>query len=267
MKRIVASIGAIGLALLLSCGDGGEEGEAKQNGVLYADVWNYGSPDSIGAEAVLYSDVMVDISDLTLRINGTELEKDEWGGGPYPDFVFFGYVPKTDPSNLSFTSSVLGNASASVKIPGPTSITNPADDDTLPAGQDVNVAWNTTTCDFYWFDVDIDIYDGSGSWLDSRYWSGYTTSASYTIPKDSLSYPGMAYAEVEFEVSPVMGPVPAPGTKGNITGDIEGFFYGVDQGDEVDFYVGTPVKLGKKRPHEPFDSKAFLKGVAEIIGR
>jgi len=262
MKRIAASIGLIGLALLLSCG-GGEE--AKQNGILYANAVAEPGYDSLEAGAMLSADVMVDSSDLTLKVNGTELEIET--GGPYPYFWFGGYVRKANPSELSFTSSALGNASASAKIPDSIAVDSPQDGDTLPTGQDVDVTWDSVACDFYWFSVDVYFYDTAGSYLDDREWYGYTTSLSYTIPKDSLIYPGMAYAEVDFEVNPVFGPVPAPGAKGNITGDLEGFFYGVGAGGVASFYVGTPVKLGKTRPHKPSDGKAFLKGVAEIVGR
>ncbi len=256
----------VGLTLALSCGggDGGEE--AVQNGTLYADVWDFGDPDTLGVEAALYSDVVVEVSDLSLKINGADIEGDVWGGGPYPDFAFFGSAPKADPSNLSFSSSRLGTASATVKIPGPTAITSPEEYDTIPSGQDVNISWNPTACDFYWFDVDIDFYDGGGYYLDSRFWEGYTNNPSCVIPKDSLSYSGAAYAEVDFGVSPIYGPVPSPGTAGNITGDLGGFFYGVNQGDDVWFYVGTPVKLHKSRPRdESARRKEFLKSMKDLM--
>ncbi len=267
MKKLKAIAGISGLVIVLSCGGGDEGGgEDNQKGILYADVFDYGNPDSLDGEAMLYSDVMVDISDLTLRINAVELDKDEWEGDPYPNFMFAGAVPKADPSNLSFASSVIGNGSSSVKIPGPTTINSPAYSDTLPTGVDVNVSWNTTPCDFYWFDVDVDFYDQYGSYLEYREWNGYSTSTSYTIPADSLAYPGAAYAEVWFDVSPVYGPVPTPGTQGNITGDIEGFFYGVNEGDGVYFYVGTPVKAyAIKRPKEA-SRERFLKSMRELTG-
>lgn len=253
----------MGFILLLSCGDGGSE-ETKQNGVIYADVMDYGDPDFLGGEAMLYCDVMVDTSDFALAINGVELEKDEWED-PYPNFVFWGNVPKADPSNLSFTSSALGNASASARIPGSTDITSPADEDTFPMGQDVNVIWNQTSCDFYWLDVDIEFYDNSGGYLDGRSYSGYTTSTSYTIPGDSLAYSGATYAEVSFGILPVYGPIPDPGTHGNITGDIEGFFYTVNEGAGVFFYVGTPKAYVMRRPKE-FSNQRFLMSIRELLG-
>lgn len=262
MKRLTASAVLMGLALFLSCGGGGEE--AEKNGTLYADVWDSGSPDSLDGEAMLYADVMVDISDLTLKINGTELEKDVWDD-PYPNFFFGGSVPKANPSSLSFTSSTLGNASASVNIPGPTNITSPQDSDTLPTGQDVVITWEAVSCDFYWVDVFVGFYDSNGGYLDWKIWSGYTTNATYTLPKDSLSYPGAAYAAVNFELYTVNGPVPTPGNKGNITGDLAGFFYGVNQGDSVEFYVGNPVKGHIPRLHRGPERGEFLKSMKELM--
>jgi len=262
MKKIAASALMVGLAIVLSCGGDGEGGTVSPEALLFAMAGPYSS-DSLQARADFMSEVLPDSADCELRINNAVL--DEWIDGPY--FNFWGTAPGTASASLSFTSGDFGNATGQVTIPEEaTEITEPGDEDTLPADQDILVQWTDVPSDFYTGYVNVEFYDSSGYWLAWRSWNFNTRNASYTIPADSLTYTNMAYADVDFGVTPVYGPFVEPGAQGNLSGDVKGFLWGFGYETWIGFYVGTPVKGFVSRGHEEPSPADHLKQMRELLG-
>lgn len=262
MRKIAASALMVCLALVLSCGGGGK---ALLEAILIITVdQSLAFPnDSLGVQGNLTAESIPDTADCELRVNNLTLNENASG----PHTWFWKYIPISATAGVSFTSEDFGDATGQVSVPQDTSnITAPADSDTLPAGQDVLVQWEHVPSDFFWLDVMINFWDSSGSWLSATSMGSALTSTSYTIPAESLTVPGMAYAQVDVYLSPVYGPFPEPGAQGNLSGDVKGFLHAFGYESQISFYVGTPMKGGAPMASERPSLAGRRERIKELLG-
>jgi hypothetical protein len=238
MKKLLSIVVILGFGLSLSCSGGGEA--TKPGAVLFITVQAGWNPDSLYPWGYLYADEIPDPQDCELTVNDIAIH----GSCNGTQIAYVGNIPFATTCNLSFTSSVFGNATGSVgSNQDSVKITSPGDYDTLSTGQDVLVQWDAGgSSDFYLVYVGMNLYDSLDTFLLSRSWEKPVQLDRYIIPWDSLTTSGCAYAYVIVQVYPTTGPFPEPGAQGNLTGDVEGFFYSEGFIDGITFYVGTPVK-------------------------
>ncbi len=147
-------------------------------------------------------------------------------------------------------SSNVGGCQGTSVIPRTTYILEPLNYDTLTLGRNVRVSWaKAQNASFYHLRYAFDAYNSSGWWIGYEYVDTFVVDTIFIIRASFFNYPGAAYYEGEVEVLPISGPVIGPGATSNMQGFVKGFLYGVGEGDDISFYVGTPVKKSSSFNH------------------
>lgn len=261
MKKLL--IPAILLAIL---GCKGQQGPAGEQGADGGGNYIYGEVDNTGEVfvGVYFSPVIPWVT-----VNQETLDVD------YCDGLFTQYE---DSISISSGDSLYlkvdctdGIATAEARVPGDFEITS---HDTsqivyIPKDSDFTVSWSSADCDFYrvYFWLDCGYYDTLGNhkyfYLDI---DTCVTSTSVTFPASRL-FP--AYVDSitsgngNFGVYAMNGPKLEPGSKGNVTGNGSGFFWGSAHGGDLNIRVeGSKCKAGKERAREELRKRWFDKAKA-----
>jgi hypothetical protein len=165
-----------------------------------------------------------------------------------------------------------GIATASARVPGSFGITS---HDTsliadIPKGSDFTVSWSSADyCDFYRVHLSLhygysDTLGNDGSFyfrMDTCVTStSITFLASQLFPADVDS---VTHSGGGFNVWAMNGPILEPGSKGNVTGNGSGFFWGSADGGHLDIRVeGTKGKAQKELSREELRHRWFEKAKA-----
>jgi len=197
-------------------------------------------------DVFIYSDPMADPSQCRAFLNDWEIPG-EWFRNTY-GAVYLGvlvtgldlqpgYIAQLD------VESNVGSSEGSLNMPDTLSFVSHSDSDTV-AVADLTVAWTRAEgADFHDFWVGITGYTPSGTELGERYIYFFTRDTSYTLPRDSIVFPGnYGYSEILFDIDPCAGVMPEPGARANMTGDLVGNFYLINTTSPTLFlYAGTPA--------------------------
>ncbi len=257
MKKLLLFVPMI--LFIIGCGSGNGE-QASLMGLVSA---YYSYVDTLVKEGYVQGYGFKSIPLVT--INNDTLPVDVSFGNP-PSFYYHG--PITD-LNLGSECNLKvdydeGKSEATNTLPGNFSITSPDESFVLHKGNDLNIAWvSSSGADWYMSDVwvDYDYIDTAGNYkwfsfdLDTIvHGTSYTVSANRLFPADvDIIYYG--YGSVDVEA--VSGPKIEPGTEGNIEGDAVGFFWCTFKPEYVYFGVGE-LAAKPKEDHQSEIRKKHL---------
>lgn len=201
-------------------------------------------------DVFIYSDPMADPSQCRAFLNDWEIPG-EWFrntyGGVYLGVLVTGlgllpgYIAQLD------VESNVGSSEGTLNMPDTLSFVSHADSDTVEVS-DLAVSWKKAKgADFYDFWVGITGYSPSGAKIGERSIYFFTKDTSYTLPRDSIVFPGnYGYSEILFDIDPCAGVMPEPGATSNMTGELAGNFYLINTTSPTLFlYAGTPAKAGQ----------------------
>ncbi len=144
--------------------------------------------------------------------------------------------------------SDLGLVEGSLNLPHREKYLSPEPGDTLPLA-DVQIVWSGAA-DFYSVFVYVEARNASDDSVGARWWRVFTRDTALSIPADSLEFSGSwDHSFVWVDVDPGAGPLPEPGARANMEGDIRGYFYLINEaGGHLEFWVrgGGAPKLPRK---------------------
>ncbi len=145
--------------------------------------------------------------------------------------------------------SDLGTVEGSLNLPLRENYREPQAGDTLPLG-DVKVSWSGKA-DFYSVFIYVEARDQADDSVGARWWRLFTRDTSVVIPSDSLKFGGSwDHSFVWVDVDPGAGPMPSGGAKANMSGDLEGFYYLINEaGGHLEFWINSGGKT--KTPEKP----------------
>ncbi|MDD2891181.1 MAG: hypothetical protein PHE49_11185 [bacterium] len=205
-----------------------------------------------------------------VTINNNNLPFDLYSGGTYWDTL----IQLTEGSNYNLKVDFLdcGKLTGSCKLPG-SFTTTPGNDYTFPIGTAFDASWTASNgADWYLvsFDIYYDYYSQGSQYSD--YYFNFdttfvTTSRTFSIPAtrllsgqiDSINYGG-GY----FNVTAISGPIPQPGSYGNVTGNGYGFFLGCYFCEGVDIDIpGVGTKQMAKA--KTLRSKEFFESLKKLL--
>ena len=159
----------------------------------------------------IFSDPVLE--ELTATINDVAMEVDLPEPGNYHHYAYFwdeDTIPQAAGSEQKFDIQTdVGNASATVTIPGEFDITAPLEDDSIALNADCEITW-TASDGADWYEVNLRYF-----WLgDHKDTLVYCDSAGWTIPAAWLDMDG----DLQLYVYAGDGPKIENGAAGNIDG-------------------------------------------------
>lgn len=265
VKLMSSLILIIIIGVIVDCGGEEKEGPKQSYAVggVFKEVWN-GQIDNWRGVAVFGPMIPhVTINDDTIPWD-FDLDYYYEATG-----TFWDSVPLTNGGKYDLKVDFLeyGVLEASATLPGVFSI-SPSGIYYLPVGSGFSASWtqadsaNWYLVDFY---IDYQYYYGGNYdwyWFDTSY---ITTTTSFLVSGSQLfpyQMDSITYSYGRFSVDAVNGPIPQPGSYGNITGDGYGFFLGAY------FPEGTEIRiqgtLFKEEEHES-RADAFFKSLKKFL--
>ncbi len=138
------------------------------------------------------------------------------GFGQYGEVI----TEHLDPLTVEVKTSQ-GTVSGTITVPDTIDTAFVNHPDILPIGQSLIVSWSGSGADFYSLYYNYEWIDNQGYW-HYEYENEVVQNPPYTFPTNTFPYNGIIYF---IDIQSMNGPIPQPGSKGNMTGNGTGFLY------------------------------------------
>ncbi|HEX7321052.1 MAG TPA: hypothetical protein VF399_11955 [bacterium] len=209
-------------------------------------------------------DVLSDpiLEEMTVTINDDTMEVDLPGLNSYNHDARFwdeDTIPPDAGSEHEFNIQTdVGNASATVTVPGEFDITAPLEDDSIPVDAAYDIAWEASEgADWY---MVLIYYSWSGDYKDTLVYVN-VDSTTWTIPANWISEDG----EMSFYVYAGDGPQIEVGAAGNIKGG-KGFCIATNaRANHI--IVGNPVFTDSRNESHRMSSKDFYRAYIKEMSK
>ena len=195
-----------------------------------------------------------------VTINNDTIPFDLYYGGTYWDTTM--NLISGREYNLKVDFLDYGKITGSCSLPGVFTVNA---DPSVPIGSHFTCSWSKSeSADWYWVEFYLHYeYNSGWFWMDTTWVQLDTTftisgSRLFPNPVDSVEY---SYGYVN--IAAISGPIPQPGSYGNLTGNGYGFFLGGYFPKETDIWVqGSKLKVEQK---EGTPAESFFKMLKKLI--
>jgi len=181
----------------------------------------------------------------SITMNGTEFSGQEYWDN-IEGILSFGYCTifdDFDPLTVEITTS-LGSTGCTVPLPEMPTAFAYSDPESLDIGEDLTVFWSGGDADFYYVEIDYEHEFGTD------YKDTLVTGTSWTVDGSFFPFNGEIWGVY---LQAINGPVPEPGSGGNMSGDGTGFLFHILDGDWdlAGIVVGNGLPLKADRRPTP----------------